>query len=85
MVGRRLTEYCQLKTFVPDRKGHDRRYAIDAARIREELGWRPRHDFAGGMEATVRWYLDNRDWCATVQQKGVYRRERLGLAGEEQP
>jgi len=83
LVARRLPDYRQLKTFVPDRKGHDRRYAIDAGRIRAELGWRPQHDFESGMEATVRWYLDHRDWCAEVQQKGLYRRERLGLAGEE--
>jgi len=82
LVARRLTDYRQLKTFVPDRKGHDRRYAIDASRIREELGWRPQHDFESGMEATVRWYLEHRDWCVTVQKKGLYRRERLGLAEE---
>jgi len=82
LTARRLTDYRQLKTFVPDRKGHDRRYAIDAGRIRSELGWRPQHDFESGMEATVRWYLDHRDWCAEVQQKGLYRRERLGLAEE---
>src|SRR5205809_257138 len=49
-----------LKTFVPDRPGHDRRYAIDATKIRRELGWAPRHTFEDGLEATVRWYLDHR-------------------------
>jgi len=83
LIARRLTDYRQLKAFVPDRKGHDRRYAIDASRIRSELGWRPEHDFESGMEATVRWYLEHRDWCAAVQQKGRYRRERLGLGEEE--
>src|SRR5215510_7859963 len=55
--------YADLVRFVPDRPGHDRRYAIDASRIRRELGWTPRHDLASGLDATVRWYLENRDWC----------------------
>jgi dTDP-glucose 4,6-dehydratase len=67
-----------LKTFVPDRPGHDRRYAIDASKIRQELGWTPRHTFEDGLEATVRWYLEHRDWCEQVQQ-GRYDRQRLGL------
>jgi dTDP-glucose 4,6-dehydratase len=70
--------YRDLKTFVTDRPGHDRRYAIDATKIRQELGWRPQHDFARGLTATVRWYLEHRDWCAAVQA-GRYTRERLGL------
>ena len=68
-----------LKTFVPDRPGHDRRYAIDAAKIRRELGWSPRHRFEDGLRETARWYLDHRDWCEGVQ-KGRYNRERLGLS-----
>jgi dTDP-glucose 4,6-dehydratase len=71
--------YRELKTFVPDRLGHDRRYAIDATKIRDELGWKPVHDFAAGMEATVRWYLDHRAWCEAVQAEARYHRERLGL------
>jgi dTDP-glucose 4,6-dehydratase len=67
-----------LKTFVPDRPGHDRRYAIDAVKIRQELGWSPRHTFESGLSETVRWYLDHRDWCEQVQQ-GAYDRQRLGL------
>jgi dTDP-glucose 4,6-dehydratase len=67
-----------LKTFVPDRPGHDRRYAIDASKIQRELGWTPRHTFEDGLEATVRWYLEHRDWCEQVQQ-GHYDRQRLGL------
>ncbi len=67
-----------LKTFVPDRPGHDRRYAIDAAKIRQELGWSPRHTFETGLRDTVRWYLDHRDWCGQVQA-GRYDRQRLGL------
>ncbi len=69
--------YRELKTFVKDRPGHDRRYAIDATKIREQLGWRPEHDFASGLRATVRWYLDNAAWCESVQS-GKYQRERLG-------
>ncbi len=67
-----------LKTAVPDRPGHDRRYAIDASKIRRELGWAPAHDFERALEETVDWYLGHRDWCAGVLE-GRYDRERLGL------
>ena len=73
-----LTSYAGLQTFVKDRPGHDRRYAIDANKIRVELGWRPRHDFDSGLEETVRWYLGNREWCEAVQA-GRSARERQGL------
>jgi dTDP-glucose 4,6-dehydratase len=73
-----VATYADLKCFVTDRPGHDRRYAIDSTRAREELGWRPAYDLDAGLAATVRWYLDHRDWCETVQS-GRYRRERLGL------
>ncbi|WP_312519371.1 dTDP-glucose 4,6-dehydratase [Massilia sp.] len=53
--------------FVADRPGHDRRYAIDAGKIRRELGWQPAHDVNTGLEHTVRWYLDHQDWVARVQ------------------
>ena len=79
---RRLDAYTDLKEFVPDRPGHDRRYAIDAAKIRLELGWEPRWSFEQGIESTVRWYLDNREWCAEVESGG-YQRERLGLLARE--
>jgi dTDP-glucose 4,6-dehydratase len=59
--------------FVADRPGHDRRYAIDAARIRSELRWRPETVFADGLRATVRWYLEHRDWIAQVTS-GEYQR-----------
>jgi dTDP-glucose 4,6-dehydratase len=78
LTARGLSSYAGLKTFVPDRPGHDRRYAIDASRIRRELGWAPRHTFEDGLRETVRWYLANRAWCEAVQS-GSYRRERLGL------
>ena len=58
-----------LITRVTDRLGHDRRYAIDPTRIETELGWRPRHDLEGGLEATVRWYLEHRPWCERMQQR----------------
>jgi len=70
--------YSELKRFVPDRPGHDRRYAVDASKIRTELGWKPAFDFVSGLERTVRWYIDNRSWCEKVTA-GKYERERLGL------
>jgi dTDP-glucose 4,6-dehydratase len=70
-----------LITFVRDRPGHDRRYAIDASKIRSELGWQPEHDFASGIWKTVAWYLDNAPWVERVAS-GAYRRERLGLSNE---
>lgn len=79
LVKKGIGRYEGLKTFVPDRPGHDRRYAIDATRIRRDLGWAPRFDFETGLRETVRWYLDHRDWCEAVQAGG-YRRERLGLS-----
>ncbi len=63
--------------FVPDRPGHDLRYAIDCAKIIRELGWRPRETFETGLRKTVRWYLDNRDWWGDIRS-GRYRGERLG-------
>jgi dTDP-glucose 4,6-dehydratase len=74
-----IANYADLKTFVKDRPGHDRRYAIDASKIERELGWRPAHDLESGMASTVQWYLENRAWCESVQS-GNYQRERLGLS-----
>lgn len=69
----------QLIRYVTDRPGHDRRYAIDASKIRNHLGWRPAQSFESGIRETVQWYLDNRDWVKNVQS-GQYRQERLGTA-----
>jgi dTDP-glucose 4,6-dehydratase len=77
-LGGRVGSYRELITFVKDRPGHDRRYAIDPSRAEAELGWRARHDFGAGLELTLRWYLDHRDWCDRIAA-GTYRRERLGL------
>ena len=78
LSSRQIASYRDLKKFVADRPGHDRRYAIDATKIRQELGWTPRHTFEAGLRETVGWYLDHRDWCEAVQ-KGQYDRGRLGL------
>ena len=67
-----------LITFVTDRPGHDRRYAIDAGKIQQELGWTPTVRFDEGIDRTVRWYLENDRWVERVAS-GKYRRERLGL------
>jgi dTDP-glucose 4,6-dehydratase len=67
-----------LITFVEDRPGHDRRYAIDSTKIRRELNWQPRQNLAAGLRKTVAWYLVNASWIERVAS-GVYRRERLGL------
>ena len=64
--------HARLIRFVTDRPGHDRRYAIDARKLEQELGWRPAETFASGIRKTVRWYLDNPDWVANVRS-GAYR------------
>jgi dTDP-glucose 4,6-dehydratase len=68
----------RLISFVHDRPGHDLRYAIDASRIKRELGWRPRETMTTGLRKTVQWYLDNRAWWERIRS-GVYRGERLGV------
>ncbi len=62
--------------FVTDRPGHDLRYAVDCAKLTSELGWRPSVSFEAGLEATIRWYLDHRDWWEGI---GHYRQTRLGV------
>ena len=70
--------YEELITFVEDRPGHDLRYAIDASKIKNDLGWTPEESFESGIRKTVEWYLNNLDWCRRVQD-GSYQRERLGV------
>jgi len=67
-------------TFVKDRPGHDRRYAIDPTKIGKALGWKPDTKFDDGIRRTIAWYLEHREWCDRIAQ-GKYRRERLGLSG----
>lgn len=78
LVAQNKAHYKDLKTFVQDRPGHDRRYAIDSSKIRKELGWKPKFEFEEALTKTVEWYLSNKEWCEAVQS-GKYRRERLGL------
>jgi dTDP-glucose 4,6-dehydratase len=70
--------HANLITFVADRPGHDKRYAIDAAKIMRELGWRPRETFESGLRKTVQWYIDNRPWWERIARRN-YRGDRLGL------
>jgi dTDP-glucose 4,6-dehydratase len=72
-----------LISFVADRPGHDRRYAIDAGKIGRELGWSPQRSFEEGLAATVAWYVDNSNWVERVSS-GAYQRERLGLSGHSE-
>ena len=65
-------DYTKQITYVTDRPGHDRRYAIDFSKLHNELGWRPTESFATGLEKTVRWYLDNNAWVTDVQS-GEYK------------
>lgn len=71
------TKYVKQITYVTDRPGHDRRYAIDSSKMKKELNWLPKETFETGLRKTVEWYLDNPKWCLRVQD-GSYQRERLG-------
>lgn len=72
------TPYADQITYVTDRPGHDRRYAIDASKMSAELDWQPQETFETGLRKTVKWYLANQEWCKHVQD-GTYQRERLGI------
>ncbi|APR83811.1 dTDP-glucose 4,6-dehydratase [Minicystis rosea] len=71
--------YRDLITFVADRPGHDRRYAVDTRKLQRDLGWSPARSFDEGLRETVHWYLDNRAWCERIL-RGEHQPDRLGLA-----
>jgi len=75
-----IDQYDQLIAYVDDRAGHDERYAIDATKIANELGWTPDETFTTGIRKTVQWYLDNKAWCERAKD-GSYQGERLGVTG----
>jgi dTDP-glucose 4,6-dehydratase len=77
-----IGQHERLIEFVLDRPGHDFRYALDGSRLARELGWSPRENFEAGLEKTVRWYLDRRDWWAQTRT-AVYRGQRLGIGREQ--
>ena len=72
------SSYSDLITYVKDRPGHDFRYAIDAGKIQNNLGWSPKESFETGIRKTIHWYLDNQDWWRAIQDN-TYRQERLGV------
>jgi dTDP-glucose 4,6-dehydratase len=78
MQARGIGRYLDLKHFVTDRPGHDRRYAIDASKLRQDLGWTPQHSFDTVLKATAQWYLEHREWYEAARVG--YDRGRLGLS-----
>jgi len=72
-----LKSYADLITFVPDRPGHDQRYAIDAGKLKRELGWQPQEDFESGIRKTIKWYLENAWWWQPIRER-KYSGQRLG-------
>ena len=64
-----ISKYEDLISYVDDRPGHDRRYAIDATKISKDLGWTPDESFSSGIRKTVQWYIENTDWCNKVSEK----------------
>jgi dTDP-glucose 4,6-dehydratase len=79
-----ISTYSELIDFVPDRPGHDQRYAIDAAKIGSELGWTPVESFESGIRKTIEWYVTNEEWWRHILD-GSYRGERLGLSAGDAP
>jgi len=74
-----LSSFNELIAYVQDRPGHDVRYAIDASKIKNDLGWEPKEDFLSGIKKTVKWYLDNLSWSENIQD-GSYKLERIGVS-----
>lgn len=74
--------HASLITPVTDRPGHDRRYAIDPAKITEELGWTSSHSFEKGLKSTLKWFLSHQSWCEHVQERADYQGNRLGIVGQ---
>ena len=70
--------YRDLITFVDDRPGHDKRYAVDSTKLKNTLKWKPRESFQSGIKKTIKWYLNNEDWWRKIQ-KNNYNQQRLGL------
>jgi dTDP-glucose 4,6-dehydratase len=68
--------------YVTDRPGHDRRYAIDASKIERELGWKPKHDFPSGLQRTIDWYLQHRDWWQRITS-GEYQKYYQAQYGKQ--
>lgn len=74
----KLNSYSDLISYVADRPGHDRRYAIDATKIQKELGWQPQETFESGIRKTIEWYLENKIWCENILS-GNYQHQRQGM------
>ena len=70
--------YAELINYVQDRPGHDFRYAINASKIKNDLGWKPKETFETGIRKTIQWYLDNENWWRQIQD-GTYNQQRLGV------
>ena len=81
--GLKIDSYSELITFVTDRPGHDMRYAIDANKIKSELGWKPQEDFSSGFRKTIQWYLENESWWQSILS-GDYQLDRQGLANSNE-
>ena len=73
-----MSSFSELITYVKDRPGHDVRYAINAKKINQDLGWKPQENFESGIQKTVEWYLNNNEWCDNIQN-GSYQLDRLGV------
>ena len=71
--------YINLISYVEDRPGHDKRYALDIKKIRNNLGWQPKYSYKDALKSTVEWYLSNKKWCEQKLIHANYNCERLGL------